>query len=1179
VNSFLASGGDNFRAFNNGTGKQDTGKVDLQAMVDYMSAFADEDPLPVDATQRSVGVSFPGDAPEAYAPDGHVLFDVSSWSMSTADDTKDTAVQVKLGDEVIGTATLNNAIGTDVFDEYGKASVDVVLPAGTPDGPLTLTLVGEQTGTEVPVRITVDDHLEEIQVLATNDFHGRLTRSPSSAEAGAAVLSGAVKQLREANPNTVFAAAGDLIGASTFESFIQDDKPTIDALNEAGLEVSSVGNHEFDKGYDDLVNRVMAEYDEDDNPKGGAEWKYIGANVRLKSNDSHAIPASWIKDFGDVQVGFVGAVTEDLPSLVSPAGIEDIKVTDIVDEANAEAEALTGEGADIVVLLVHEGAATTALSSATDDSAFGQIVNGVDADIDAIVSGHTHLAYNHAVTVPEWVTEGRDVTTRPVVSAGQYGYNLNKLVFSYDTDSDEVVGLDQSVVALQSCTAGCTGSTQTWSPNFTADPAVTSIVDAAVAAAETLGAQPLGEIGGGFNRAKLSNGTTENRGGESTLGNLVAEVQRWATEQPESGSAQIAFMNPGGLRADMVGTGSGAFPRTLTYKQAAVVQPFANTLVNMDLTGANIKLALEQQWQRDASNNVPSRPFLRLGISDGFKYTYDPAKAEGSRVTGMWLDGVAIDPAATYSVTVNSFLASGGDNFRAFNNGTGKQDTGKVDLQAMVDYMDEFGSEAAVPVDYTQRSVGVSFPVDAPASYAPGAEVAFAASSLAFSTAADTKDTNVTVYLGNQPLRTTGVTNTIGDAVFDEYGTAPVTFVVPAGTPAGPTVFRLVGNQTGTEVPVTVEVGQESAVSAGDDISVTWGQATSIPVEVTGNDGTVTGTVRLYEGETAIGDAVTLTDGAAALPVPAKALEPGSHTLRVEYVGNHPAASDEVVVTVAKATTTVSAADVTGTYGQPVVVAVVVGDNTATGTVEVRNGATVLGSAAVSGGTASVTLPAGSLEPGATNLTAAYAGDGHFEAGTDAFTATVGKATPTVSAGNVSLTYGKAGTVTVNVGPSGATGTVQVLDGSKVIGSAAVSDGVANVTLPARSLEPGSNALTAAYAGDARFAAGSANFTVAVAKAASSTTVKASPAKAKVKKTRVTLKITVSGPSGVAETGKVRVKVPGQGTKTVTLRAGKATLKLAKFTSTGTKTIRVDYLGSDLLKPSADTVKVKVVKK
>ena len=162
----------------------------------------------------------------------------------------------------------------------------------------------------------------------------------------------------------MFAAAGDLIGASTFESFILNDKPTIDALNAAGLDVSAVGNHEFDQGYDDLVNRVMAPYDIDDNPEGGAEWKYLGANVRFKDTHDPALEESWIKDFGDVEVGFVGAVTEHLPELVSPGGIADIEVTDIVEATNREADELKAEGADIVILLVHEGAATTALSSA-----------------------------------------------------------------------------------------------------------------------------------------------------------------------------------------------------------------------------------------------------------------------------------------------------------------------------------------------------------------------------------------------------------------------------------------------------------------------------------------------------------------------------------------------------------------------------------------------------------------------------------------------------------------------------------------------------------------------------------------------------------------------------------------------------------------------------------------------
>ncbi|WP_372729875.1 ExeM/NucH family extracellular endonuclease, partial [Nocardioides sp.] len=644
--------------------------------------------------------------------------------------------------------------------------------------------------------------VEQVQILATNDFHGRILNNTSNGEAGAAVLAGAVKKLREQNPNTVFAAAGDLIGASTFESFIQQDKPTIDALNEAGLEVSAVGNHEFDAGYEDLINRVMAPYDAETNPYGGAEWQYIGANVRMKATGNPAVPASWIKDFGDVEVGFIGAVTEDLPSLVSPAGIEDIEVTDIVEAANTTADDLEAAGADVIVLLVHEGAATTSLASATNDSAFGQIVNGVDGDIDAIVSGHTHLAYNHAITVPEWVTEGRAVTTRPVVSAGQYGTFLNQLKYDVNADTGEVVGLSQAVLNLKS------GQT----PNYPVDANTKTIVDAAVAKANELGARKLGELSGGFKRAKLANGTTENRGGESTLGNLVAEVQRWATQGSTSGSAQIAFMNPGGLRADMVGNNAGGYPADLTYKQAAEVQPFANTLVNMQMTGADIKTVLEQQWQRDASGNVPSRPFLRLGASRGFTHTYDVLKPEGARVTGMWLNGVAIDPATTYSVTVNSFLASGGDNFRAFNNGANKRDTGKIDLQAMVDYMAAFAATSPLPISFEQQAVGVSFPADAPASYRPNRDdVVFNLSSLAFSNASDVKDEQVRVTLDGVELGTFAVNNTIGTDIRDEYGTAAVSVRIPSGTPSGDTALTVTGLTTGTSVPVHVQVAPPAA--------------------------------------------------------------------------------------------------------------------------------------------------------------------------------------------------------------------------------------------------------------------------------------------------------------------------------------------------------------------------------
>jgi 5'-nucleotidase len=493
---------------------------------------------------------------------------------------------------------------------------------------------------------------------------------------------------------------------------------------------------------------------------------------------------------GGVQVGFVGAVTEDLPSLVSPAGIADIAVTNIVNEVNATSDALTAGGADLVVLPVHEGAATTAISSATDpNSAFGKIVLGADSDVDAIVSGHTHLAYDHVIN------------GRPVVSAGQYGTNLNRLVFSVEDGNVAPSVVSQSIVPI--------ATTPVTDPEALAlQGEVQAIVDAAVATSETLGAQPLGHISGRFDRARLANGA-ENRGGESTLGNLVAEVQRWATSSAEAGAAQIAFMNPGGLRADMVGNSASGFPAVLTYKQAAVVQPFANTLVNMRLTGAQIKKVLEQQWQRDANGNIPTRPFLRLGTSKNFKSTHDPTRPEGDRITGMWLNGNALVPTSTYSVTVNSFLASGGDNFRELANGTQKKDTGKVDLQAMVDYMAEFASQAndpPLPVDYAQHAIGMTFPAGAPKAYRYGQKVEFRLSSLAMSGPNDKRDAKLDVTVGNVNQQDATVNNVVGTEVFDEYGVSNVASRIKGKVPIGDAVLTVTGPTTGTTLDIPTKV-------------------------------------------------------------------------------------------------------------------------------------------------------------------------------------------------------------------------------------------------------------------------------------------------------------------------------------------------------------------------------------
>ncbi len=646
-----------------------------------------------------------------------------------------------------------------------------------------------------------------IQILATNDFHGRLVAEGTSATsvAGAAQFAGAIEQYRS-DPTvggTVFAAAGDLVGASTFESFIQQDKPTLDAMNAMGLEVSAAGNHEFDAGYSDLVNRIMKPYDATSNPVGGAEWQYLAANVRKKSDNSYALPdvaaspgtsdgATWMTTVDGVDVGFVGAVTEDLPSLVSPAGIADIKVTSIVNEVKTGAAALKTAGADVVVMLVHEGSATSSCTGVSDDSAFGKIVKGVGTDVNAIISGHTHRAYDC------------NVAGVPVVSAGQYGTNFNVLKFTVDTTVPSVSVASHAIVSANSVAL-------TDQSAIDKKAEVKAIVDDAVAQSNVLGAKVLGKIAGPFNRAKLADGTSENRGGESTLGNLVAEVQRFATSTPEAGAAQIAFMNPGGLRADMTGA-AGGYPANLTYKQAALVQPFANTLVNMKLTGAQIKTVLEQQWQRDDKGAIPSRPFLRLGVSDGFLSTYDPTRPEGDRITSMSLNGKAIELATSYSVTVNSFLASGGDNFRAFATGTGARDTGKIDLQAFVDYMATKAGTTPLAVNKEQRQVGVTWPASAPRFYRIGGDIDLDLSSLAMTSPADARDALLNIKAGDRTLNPTPVDNTIGTTPFDESGKSAVSVKLKGKTRTGKQMLTFTGPTTGTTFSLPIDVRKAKGI-------------------------------------------------------------------------------------------------------------------------------------------------------------------------------------------------------------------------------------------------------------------------------------------------------------------------------------------------------------------------------
>ncbi|MEU8259192.1 bifunctional UDP-sugar hydrolase/5'-nucleotidase [Micromonospora sp. NPDC048999] len=507
-----------------------------------------------------------------------------------------------------------------------------------------------------------------LQLLGINDFHGRL-ESPATVggqpAGGAAQLAGLVGQLRAQNPNTAFFSAGDNIGASTFVSAIDGDTPTIDALNAMGLVASAVGNHEFDKGVADLSSRVSDR----------AAFPYLGANV-YRGND-RVLPPYSISNIGGVRVGFVGVVTEQTASLVSPDGIAGLTFRDPVAEANLVARQLkdgnpdNGE-ADVVVLLAHEGAATENIASAealANDPVFGKFTR-VDANIDAIFSGHTHQPYAFMMPVPG------TSKLRPVVQAEDYGVKLGKVNLTFDPSTKSVTAADAKLLDV-------VGAPQ--------DPKVADIVAAAKVKATELGKQKLGSITANITRA-YTNGN-EDRGKESALGNFIADVQLAGTKDAGRGGAQIAFMNAGGLRSDLLYGADG----TVTYSDAFAVQPFSNDVVTKGYTGAQIKQVLEEQWQPEGA----SRPVLWLGVSKGFSYTYNPEAAKGSRITSVKLNGTPLNPSGTYRVTMNSFLAAGGDNFTTLGGGTNPMTTGDNDLTMLVSYL---AANSPVTADTQPRS-------------------------------------------------------------------------------------------------------------------------------------------------------------------------------------------------------------------------------------------------------------------------------------------------------------------------------------------------------------------------------------------------------------------------------------------------------------------------------------------
>jgi 5'-nucleotidase len=782
-----------------------------------------------------------------------------------------------------------------------------------------------------------------IDILSFNDFHGRL--EASSPSAGAAVLGGLVKSFRAANPNTLVVSGGDSIGASTFTSFIQNDQPTIDALNAVGVDASAIGNHELDQGQADLEGRVIP----------ATNYPLLSANIYNRSTGQPEFAQYALKQVGGVTVGFIGATTDETPSLVSPAGVANLEFRDIPTEVNRVADQLSdgnpanGE-ADVIVLTVHEGAADATLASATGDSAFGKIVSTVDANVDAIVSGHTHQAYNWQLPVP-----GTD-RTRPVLQAGKYGENYGHLSLSVDPTTKALLSITSEVKPLFGA--------------FAPDPTVAGIVAAAVAAAKDKGSVPVGTITADFKRASQKDGVTENRGGESPLGNFVADVQLWAT----NGKAQVALMNPGGLRTDLTYKASANTPNDVdgrvTYQEAASVQPFANTLVTETLTGAQLKQVLEEQWQPATS----TRPFLKLGVSKSLEYRYDPTAAAGSHITGITVNGVPLAATDSITVVVNSFLASGGDNFATLAKGTNAGDTGKIDLQSMVDY---FVANPVASPDYAQRAVGVTL---SSATAQPGDVVTLGLSSLLFSNGEPNAGT-ATVSTGGVVLGQSAIDPTVVDLT-DEVGRASVAVTVPTATPAGTLVLTVAVPQTGTsiEVPLTITVPAITSVTppsisgtakVGRTLTATpgsWSVASPTLAYQWNREGAPIG------GATAATYTLLPADAGAVITVTVTASAPGTT----------PGAATSAAVTVDRlASTTRGAVDrVFVRHDSPVVYRVAVSGRglTPTGDVVVRDGRTVIATAtltAADNGRATVTLP--KLGRGIHLLTATYGGDAQLE--------------------------------------------------------------------------------------------------------------------------------------------------------------------------------------------------------
>jgi 5'-nucleotidase len=524
-----------------------------------------------------------------------------------------------------------------------------------------------------------------LRILAINDFHGNLMPPPGGIRiadpadktkkimvpaGGSETLASVVKSLREDHKNTVFVAAGDLIGASPFLSSMFHDEPTIESLSMMGLDIASVGNHEFDQGKDELLrmqNGGCHPVDKCQGPRPfqGAKFHYLAASTFVKDTGKTLLPPYEIRTFEGIPVAFIGLTLKGTHDIISPASAAGLEFHDEAETVNALVPQLKAQGVNAIVLLIHEGGVPAGDYNECPgiSGPIVDIVKKLDRAVDIVISGHTHQAY---------VCE---IDHRLVTSGDKYGTLVTAIDVAIDPATRDIVSAkaDNTIARIGA---------------YPKDPEQTALLGAYERVAAPIANRRAGEV-----KDTLSH--EPNPAGESVLGDIVADAELAATRDAADGGAVVAFTNPGGIRTDIIRKGDDG---AVSYADVFASQPFRNQLETLTLTGAQIKAMLEQQW-RD-----PNRPRV-LQVSKGFQYAWDAKKPFGDHViaASMKLNGEPIDAAKSYRVTVNNYLALGGDGFTALKDGTEAR-FGVYDAEALFAYFKANSPIAPAPADRIART-------------------------------------------------------------------------------------------------------------------------------------------------------------------------------------------------------------------------------------------------------------------------------------------------------------------------------------------------------------------------------------------------------------------------------------------------------------------------------------------